>query len=147
MKLLGRLIMLTAIAVIIHQYDLFEQVWRSPLDGRVHRAQQHRQGLIDKDEDYAELRKVWWIWHVSASGRETHNHHSNCLCCFLIKWFTKIYWLKQQPINSWIHTDIYHHFTSWWLNQLTVHSSIDRLTDPSGRKSGIGRVREMRSLR
>lgn len=26
-------------------------------------------------------------------------------------------------------------------------SHIDQLTDPSGRKSGIGRVREMRSLR
>lgn len=49
---------LTAVAVIIHQYDLFEQVRWSPLDGRVHGAQQHRQGLVDKDEDDAELREV-----------------------------------------------------------------------------------------
>lgn len=33
---------LTAAAVVIHQYDLFEQVCRGPLDGRVDGAQQHR---------------------------------------------------------------------------------------------------------
>lgn len=59
---------LTAVAVVVYQYDLFEQVWWSPLDGRVDGAQQHRQGLVDEDEDDAELRKIWWIWHVSAPG-------------------------------------------------------------------------------
>lgn len=51
-------LMLTAVAVVIHQYDLFQQLRRSPLDGRVDRAQQHRQGLVNEDEDDAELRKV-----------------------------------------------------------------------------------------
>lgn len=33
---------LTAAAVVVHQYDLFQQVCRGPLDGRVDGAQQHR---------------------------------------------------------------------------------------------------------
>lgn len=33
---------LTAAAVVVHQYDFFEQVCRGPLDGRVDGAQQHR---------------------------------------------------------------------------------------------------------
>lgn len=59
---------LTAVAVVVYQYDLFEQVWRSPLYGCVDGAQQHWQGLVEKDEDDTELRKIWWIWHVSAPG-------------------------------------------------------------------------------
>lgn len=49
---------LTAAAVVVHQYDLFEQVRWSPLDGCVDGAQQHGQGLVDKDEDDAKLRKI-----------------------------------------------------------------------------------------
>lgn len=49
---------LTAVAVVIHQYDLFEQVGRSPLDGRVDGAQQHGQGLVDENKDDAERREV-----------------------------------------------------------------------------------------
>lgn len=70
-KLWGSCMILTAVAVVVYKYDLFEQVWRSPLDGCVDGAQQYWQGLIDKDEDDTELRKICWVRHVYASsGRE-----------------------------------------------------------------------------
>ena len=49
---------LTAATVVVHQYDLFEQVGGRPLDGSVDGTQQHRQSFVDKDEDDTELRKV-----------------------------------------------------------------------------------------
>lgn len=57
-RLRRHFMILTAAAVVVHQNDLFEQVRRSPLDGCVDGAQQHRQGLVDKDEDDAKLRKI-----------------------------------------------------------------------------------------
>lgn len=66
------LFLLTVIAVVIHQDDFLEQVSRSVIDSGVDRAQDHRQGLVDKDEDEGDLLEVSWEADLSASaGRMT----------------------------------------------------------------------------
>lgn len=57
---------LTIIAVVVHQDYLFEQVGRCPVDGRVNRPQNDRQGFIHKNEHNAHLREVQGISNVSA---------------------------------------------------------------------------------
>lgn len=49
---------LTVIAVVVHQDDLFEEVRGCPVDGRVNRPQDDRQGFIHEDEHNAHLREV-----------------------------------------------------------------------------------------
>lgn len=48
----------TAVAVVVHQDYLLEQVRRRVVDDAVDRAQDHRQGLVHEDEDHGDLRKI-----------------------------------------------------------------------------------------
>lgn len=64
----NHLFLLTVIAVVIHQDDFLEQVSRSVIDSGVDRAQDHRQGLVDKDEDEGDLLEVSWEADLSASA-------------------------------------------------------------------------------
>lgn len=50
--------LLTTIAVVVHQDYLFEKVGGCPLDGRVNRPQDDGQGFIHKNEHNAHLREV-----------------------------------------------------------------------------------------
>lgn len=63
--------LLTVIAVVIHQDYLLEQVGRSVIDSRVDGAQDHRQGLVDKDEDEGDLLEVPGEADLSASAGGT----------------------------------------------------------------------------
>lgn len=56
----------TVIAVVIYQYDLFEQVVGGSVHGRTDGAQNDWERLIHKDEDYTNLREVGWVRHVFA---------------------------------------------------------------------------------
>lgn len=88
---------LTAVAVVVHQYDLFEEVGWSPLDDCVDGAQQHWQGLVDKDEDYAELRKVWRVRHVLASERK---EEEICFIYFLLSESNPAVWKSPQNAHG-----------------------------------------------
>lgn len=57
---------LTVIAVVIHQDYLFEQVGGCPVDGRVNRPQDDRQGFVHKNEHNAHLGEVQGISNVPA---------------------------------------------------------------------------------
>lgn len=63
--------LLTVIAVVIHQDYLLEQVGRGVIDSGVDRAQDHRQGLVDKDEDEGDLLEVPGEADLSASAGGT----------------------------------------------------------------------------
>lgn len=76
----GRLILwflLTIITVVVHQNDLFEQMSRRVIDGCVDGAQDHRQGLVDEDEDEGDLGKLSWVADLFASAQRHTNtaHH------------------------------------------------------------------------
>lgn len=58
---------LTAVAVVIHQDDLLEQVRWRVVDHAVDGAQDHRQGLVHKDEDHGDLGKVLWVGQLLTS--------------------------------------------------------------------------------
>lgn len=58
---------LTAVTVVIHQDDLLEQVCWRVVDHAVDGAQDHRQGLVHKDEDHRDLRKVLWVRQLLTS--------------------------------------------------------------------------------
>ena len=71
--------LLTVIAVVVHQDDFFEQVSRSVIDSRVDRAQDHRQSLVDEDEDEGDLGEISRVADLSASARgDTQTHHAIC---------------------------------------------------------------------
>lgn len=69
---------LTVIAVVVHQDDFFEQVSRRVIDSRVDRAQDHRQSLVDKDEDEGDLGEVSRVADLSASARGDTRKHTIC---------------------------------------------------------------------
>ncbi len=50
--------LLTVIAVVVHQDYLFEKVGGRPVDGRVNGPQDDGQGLIHENEHNAHLREV-----------------------------------------------------------------------------------------
>lgn len=52
------MMLLTVIAVVVHQDDLFEQVGGRPVDGRVNGPQDDGKGFIHKNEHNAHLREV-----------------------------------------------------------------------------------------
>lgn len=66
-------LLLTVVAVVVHQDDLFEQVSRRVIDGRVDGAQDDRQRLVDEDEDEGDLRKVSGIADFSTSAGRKAN--------------------------------------------------------------------------
>lgn len=61
---------LTVAAVVVHQDDLLEQVWRCALHGRVDGTQQHRERLVDEDEHDAHLWEAVGEREVPAPGKE-----------------------------------------------------------------------------
>lgn len=66
----------TVIAVVIYQYDLFKQVARGSVHGRMDGAQNDRECLVHKDEDYTNLRKVGRVRHVFApAGTDEIKEH------------------------------------------------------------------------
>lgn len=74
---------LTAVAVVVHQDDLLEQVRRRVVDHAVDGAQDHRQGLVHKDEDHGDLRQVLGVRQLLAPvGAHTHTQEltSDGLC-------------------------------------------------------------------
>lgn len=60
---------LTAAAVIVHQYDLFEEVAGGFGHGRVDGAQDDGQRLVHEDEHDADLRQVRRVRHVLAPAQ------------------------------------------------------------------------------
>lgn len=65
----GRLALaLTVAAVVVHQDDLLQQVWRCALHGRVDGTQQHRERLVDEDEHDAHLWEAVGEREVPAPG-------------------------------------------------------------------------------
>lgn len=52
------MMLLTVIAVVVHQDNLFEEVGGRPVDGGVNGPQDDRQGFIHKNEHNAHLREV-----------------------------------------------------------------------------------------
>lgn len=50
--------LLTVIAVVVHQDYLLKEVGGRPVDGRVDGPQDHRQGFVHEDEHDAHLREV-----------------------------------------------------------------------------------------
>lgn len=61
---------LTVVAVVVHQDDFLEQVRRRVIDSRVDRAQNHRQSLVDEDEDEGDLREVSGVADLPASAEQ-----------------------------------------------------------------------------
>lgn len=57
---------LTAVTVVVHQDDLLKQVCWRVVDHAVDGAQDHRQGLVDKDEDHGDLREVLGVRQLLA---------------------------------------------------------------------------------
>lgn len=66
--------LLTVVAVVVHQDDFFEQVSRGVIDSRVDRAQDHRQSLVDEDEDEGDLGEVSRVTDLSASVQRHANN-------------------------------------------------------------------------
>lgn len=64
---------LTAVAVVVHQDDLLEQVSRCVIDHAVYGAQDHRQSFIHKDEHHRDLWQVVRIRQLFTSAH-THTH-------------------------------------------------------------------------
>lgn len=58
--------LLTLVAVVVHQDDLLEQGGGRVVDGAVHRAQDHRQCLVHKDEDDGDLGQVLPVFQLFA---------------------------------------------------------------------------------
>ena len=56
----------TAVAVVIHQDDLLEEVCRRVVDHAVHGAQDDGQRLVHKDEHHRDLRQVLRIGQLLA---------------------------------------------------------------------------------
>lgn len=64
---------LTAVTVVVHQDDLLKQVCWRVVDHAVDGAQDHRQGLVDEDEDHGDLREVLGVRQLLAPvGKQTH---------------------------------------------------------------------------
>lgn len=63
---------LTAVTVVVHQDDLLKQVCWRVVDHAVDGAQDHRQGLVDEDEDHRDLREVLGVRQLLAPvGKQT----------------------------------------------------------------------------
>lgn len=58
--------LLTLVAVVVYQDDLLKQGCRGVVDGAVHRAQDHRQRLVHKDEDDGDLGQVLPVFQLFA---------------------------------------------------------------------------------
>lgn len=61
--------LLTLVTVVVHQDYLLEQVGRGVVHSAVHRAQDHRQRLVHKDEDDGDLGQVLPIFQLFAPAR------------------------------------------------------------------------------
>lgn len=70
----NRPFLLTVVAVVVHQDDFFEQVSRGVIDSRVDGAQDHRQSLVDEDEDEGDLGEVSRVTDLSASVQRHANN-------------------------------------------------------------------------
>lgn len=60
----------TVAAAVIHQDDLPQQVRGRPAHCRVDGSQDHRQSLVDEDEDDADLRQAAVVGDVFAPDKE-----------------------------------------------------------------------------
>lgn len=56
----------TAVAVVVHQDDLLQQVNRRVVDDAVNGSQDHRQGFVHKDEDHRDLWEVLRVRQLLA---------------------------------------------------------------------------------
>ncbi len=61
----------TAVTVVVHQDDFFEQVCRGMVDHAVYRPQDDRQSFIHKDEDDRDLGKVLRVGQLLTPGQNT----------------------------------------------------------------------------
>lgn len=61
---------LTLITVVIHQDDFLQQVRGRVVDSTVHGAQNHRQSLVDKNEDDGYRGQILGILQLLTPGRE-----------------------------------------------------------------------------
>lgn len=66
---------LTAVAVVVHQDDLLEQVSRCVIDHAVYGAQDHRQSFIHKDKHHRDLRQVFRIRQLFTPAHTHTNIH------------------------------------------------------------------------
>lgn len=79
----------TIITVIINQNNLFEQVSRSPVNGWMNGAQNHREGFINKYEYNADLRKPVRKRKVSAP-EEKHKKRKKSVNCWKSRYQHKL---------------------------------------------------------
>lgn len=59
----------TAVAVVVHQDDLLQQVSGRVVDHAVHGPQDHRQGFVYEDEDHGDLREVLGVGQLLTPVR------------------------------------------------------------------------------